>query len=204
MGKRALSQMASVLLTLNILFTAKTEAACETDFGVHQSTVSRVFSTTNIWLFLAFKEFASDVEKGASNLSPELMKKYGLKHAPDIPTDIDYVVTIDSSEVLKEASSNRRCRYPTFSQYYNAYTVKFLIGLSLYGHIMFVSAAYPAGISDVDLTQLSGLLALKAISNGGNILADRVRYRLLYLLPAFFPVFFFLLFRNRILHACYT
>ena len=65
---------------------------------------------------------------------------------------------IDASEVFIEIPTNVFMQSSTWSNYKHHNTAKVLIGCTPNGAISFVSPLYVGGISDVELTKVSGFL----------------------------------------------
>ncbi len=83
-------------------------------------------------------------------------------------------VIIDCFEVLCQKPSNLRARAQTWSNYKYHNTVKFLIGVAPQCVISFISEAWGGCVSDVYLTESSGLL--ERLQEGDVILADGVQH----------------------------
>lgn len=78
---------------------------------------------------------------------------------------------IDCSEIFIEMPNNYKARNSTYSNYKKHNTVKFLIGISPFGTISFLSQCWGGRVSDKVLTQESGFL--NKLEHGDVILADR-------------------------------
>ena len=78
---------------------------------------------------------------------------------------------IDCTEIFIETLKNYTARAKTFSNYKKHNTVKFLIGITPFGTISFLSNCWGGCVSDKNLTQSSDFL--NQIEHGDTILADR-------------------------------
>ena len=82
-------------------------------------------------------------------------------------------VIIDGSEVFLETPSDLYMQSSTWSQYKHHNTVKFLVACTPNGCICFMSEVFVGSISDVELTNLSGLLESLEDKPGVAVMADR-------------------------------
>ena len=78
---------------------------------------------------------------------------------------------IDCSEIFIETPLNYTARAKTFSNYKKHNTIKFLIGVTPFGTISFLSECWGGRVSDKNLTQSSNFL--NKLERGDTILADR-------------------------------
>ena len=78
---------------------------------------------------------------------------------------------IDCSEIFIETPLNYTARAKTFSNYKKHNTIKFLIGVTPFGTISFLSECWGGRVSDKNLTQSSNFL--NKLEQGDTILADR-------------------------------
>ena len=129
-------------------------------FNISESLVSQVLST---WI---------------NFLSVEL--KY-LFELPCVPNDItmdcfqdfpNLKIVIDCTELELERASNLQARKETWSNYKQRDTVKFMIGLSPYLCVNYVSVGYGGRASDKKITSDSEAL-LSWLSEGDQVMADR-------------------------------
>ncbi len=81
------------------------------------------------------------------------------------------VIIIDCFEVFMERPTNLKARAQTWSNYKHHNTCKFLIGISPQGSVTFISKGWGGRVSDVHLTEHSGIL--DHLLPGDLILADR-------------------------------
>ena len=79
---------------------------------------------------------------------------------------------VDASEIFLETPSDLRLQSSTWSSYKHN-TAKLLVCCTPNGVISFVSPLYVGGISDVELTRVSGLLDKLADKPGVSVMADR-------------------------------
>lgn len=80
-------------------------------------------------------------------------------------------VIIDCTEVFIQRPSNLDTRAKTYSNYKNHNTMKFLVGITPYGAISFLSKCYGGRISDKELTAKSGFY--NKLEYGDLVMADR-------------------------------
>ena len=80
-------------------------------------------------------------------------------------------IIIDCAELFIEVPSSIRAQSQTWSEYKHHNIWKALIGISLNGAITFVSKFWSGCVSDKEITQKCGVLAL--MEPGDNIMADR-------------------------------
>ncbi|XP_071086565.1 uncharacterized protein [Haliotis cracherodii] len=78
---------------------------------------------------------------------------------------------IDCTEIFIERASNNKARYQTYSGYKQHNTVKFLIGISPSGAIIFLSPVWGGRASDKIITLTSGII--DTFVPGDVVLADR-------------------------------
>ena len=78
---------------------------------------------------------------------------------------------IDCSEIFIEQPKNYAARQTTYSNYKKNNTIKFLIGITPFGTISFLSPCWGGKVSDKNLTQSSNFF--NCVERGDTILADR-------------------------------
>ena len=83
----------------------------------------------------------------------------------------DCICIIDCSEIFIERPKNLTARAQTWSNYKHNNTLKYLIGISPAGAVIFLSEGWGRGVSDKEITVESGFLS--KITHGDCILADR-------------------------------
>ena len=80
-------------------------------------------------------------------------------------------VIIDCTELYTEKSSSLILNSQLYNRYKSNQTFKSLIGISPHGTVTFVSPLYTGGMSDVEITCLSGLVDL--CEAGDSMMADK-------------------------------
>ncbi|XP_069128215.1 uncharacterized protein [Argopecten irradians] len=132
-------------------------------FKVSASTVSRTFLNTLNIMYMMLKPliYWPSKEERRETMPMEFRKYFGLKVA----------VIIDCFEVFSERPSDLTARAQTWSSYKHHNTVKFLIGISPQGTIVFISDAYGGRASDKFITNDSEFL--DRLEYGDLVLADR-------------------------------
>lgn len=157
-----LSLLEQFFMTLVRLHLGLLELDLANQFGVSQSTVSRITLT---WINLLYHSF-----KAIERFPPwNVVKKYMLE-----VFEKEYLNTriiIDATEFFIEQPSSLLNQACTFSNYKNRNTVKVLIGVTPSGAISYVSQSFEGSISDRKLVKLSGLLQI--LEPGDEILADK-------------------------------
>ncbi|XP_076350612.1 uncharacterized protein LOC143247080 [Tachypleus tridentatus] len=129
-------------------------------FGLHTSTVSRIFQEViNIRLVPIFV-FWPEREELRMTLPVSFREKFS-----------KCACIIDCFEIFIQRPSDLQARADTYSSYKSHNTVKYLIGIAPQGVIIFISKGWGGRTSDVHLTENCGFLA--NIIPGDVILADR-------------------------------
>ncbi|XP_076314942.1 uncharacterized protein LOC143227374 [Tachypleus tridentatus] len=132
-------------------------------FGLHTSTVSRIFqeviNVMNIRLVPTFV-FWPERRKLRMTLPVCFREKFS-----------KCACIIDCFEIFIQRPSDLQARADTYSSYKSHNTVKYLIGIAPQGVIIFISKGWGGRTSDVHLTENCGFLA--NIIPGDVILADR-------------------------------
>ena len=133
------------------------------EFGVHQSTISRLFAETIDIMFVRMKPFILWPER------EQLQKTMPMQFRKHFGTRVS--VIIDCFEVFMEKPSNLLARAKTWSSYKHHHTAKFLIGITPQGSVSFISRGWGGRVSDKFITEHCGFLS--NILPGDIVLADR-------------------------------
>lgn len=131
-------------------------------FGLHETTVSRIFHAVLGTLSYATRHWIYKPSLDAIRATAPPCFRL---HYPNC------TMIVDCTEVKTEAPPEVRQKHVCFSSYKNGYTLKFLLAIAPNGMIVFRSAAFGGRYTDTDITVLSGFLDL--ISTDDVILADK-------------------------------
>ena len=133
-------------------------------FGISESLVSRYVCTWVCFLYQHLNEikWTPSVEQVTATMPHAFREKY--------PTTF---AIIDGSEIFLETPNDLHLQSSTWSNYKHHNTAKFLIACTPNGVISYVSPLYVGGISDVELTRVSGFLQTLKGKDGISIMADR-------------------------------
>ncbi|KAK6168738.1 hypothetical protein SNE40_019923 [Patella caerulea] len=159
--KKGLSEQNELFLTLIRIKRNLTVSDLGYRFGVSPSFVTRVFHK---WLDLMY------IHLGGLVMWPES----DVMELPDVFRNDRFKKTrcvIDCSEIFLESPTGLKPRAQTFSNYKRHNTVKFLVGISPTGAIIFLSKCYGGRASDKQITMESGFL--DKLLPGDVVLADR-------------------------------
>lgn len=132
-------------------------------FQCHRTTASRIFENVIDIIYLRFKNFIFwPSHEIICNNMPKCFREFFRD---------DVTIIIDCFEVTLERPSNLEAAATTWSDYKHNQTMKFLIGISPQGFIMYISKAYGGRASDKFIVEDSGFL--KNLNQGDLIIADR-------------------------------
>ncbi|XP_041954163.1 uncharacterized protein LOC121713545 [Alosa sapidissima] len=131
-------------------------------FQVSVSTVSRVVITWANYLYLLLGTLPIWMSK--QQVKDTMPSKF-VQYCPDVR------VIIDCTEVRCQNPSSLTLQSEVFSSYKNTTTFKGLIGIAPCSAVTFVSSLFTGSISDVQLTERSGLLDL--LEPGDGCMADK-------------------------------
>ncbi|XP_041925262.1 uncharacterized protein LOC121689463 [Alosa sapidissima] len=131
-------------------------------FQVSVSTVSRVVITWANYLYLLLGTLPIWMSKQQVK---DTMPSRFVQYCPDVR------VIIDCTEVRCQNPSSLTLQSEVFSSYKNTTTFKRLIGIAPCSAVTFVSSLFTGSISDVQLTERSGLLDL--LEPGDGCMADK-------------------------------
>ena len=161
--KCALPMFNEFVLTLMKLRLSLFDLDLSYKFGIHQTTVSRIFRH---WVDIMFTRLKPALIKWPCR--EELRKSMPLDFRAHFKK---CVVIVDCFEVFCEQPYPLKARSQTYSDYKHHNTVKFLIGIAPQGVITFISRGWGRRVSDKYLTEHCGIL--EYLLPGDQVLADR-------------------------------
>lgn len=132
-------------------------------FGISQSTVSRVWTK---WLDVFSCRMKPLIRWPSKE---EVVKTMPMAFIENFQSKVR--VILDCFEVFIDRPTSLVVRAATWSHYKHHNTVKFMIGISPQGSVIFLSKAYGGRASDKSITERSGVLRL--LEHGDVVLADR-------------------------------
>ena len=131
-------------------------------FGIHSSTVSKVFQSCIHTMFTAMKFLVRWPQRDELRLTMPLCFKEKFSSC---------AVIIDCFEVFIERPSCLLARSQTWSSYKHHNTAKYLIGITPQGTVSYISSGWGGRASDKYITEHWGLL--ENLQPGDLVLADR-------------------------------
>ena len=150
-----------LMMTLIRIRRGFTESEIAYFYKTTQASVSRIISTWIQFLYLEFKRYSRIMFdcKSRRNI-PRCYKPFkNLK------------VIIDCTEIFIETPGDFRQQGNTYSSYKSHNTVKFLVGINVFGGIAFISEGFEGSISDEEIVIKSGILDY--LSPDDLVMADR-------------------------------
>lgn len=162
--KRKLSSLDQFFLTMIKLKLNLRNKDLGYRFNISESLVSRNICTWICFLYQHLKEidWTPSPKQVAGTLPQPFHDKY--------PTTF---AIIDGSEIFIETPNDLHIQSSTWSSYKHHNTAKFLIACTPNGVVSFISPVYVGGISDVELTRVSGFLKTLEGKSDISIMADR-------------------------------
>lgn len=158
-----LSVRDKLFLTLVLLRRGFTERDLGIMFGLSQGFVSSILMTWLQFMYLEISEVKEylflPVQKNSRKI-PHCFRPFK-----------NLRVILDCLEVAIQSPTNFQQQGNTYSQYKSRNTVKFLVGISVYGSISYISEAFEGSISDKAIFTESDIT--KFLNEGETIMADR-------------------------------
>ncbi|CAN7985184.1 unnamed protein product [Ixodes hexagonus] len=131
------------------------------NFGVHEGTVSRVFST---WINFLQREL-STLTRFPSLHEIQMYLPHAFRHFPNTR------IVLDGTEVRIQRASSLAAQRQTFSPYKHFNTYKAVIGCTPDGYISYVSELWGGSVSDRLIVEESGLMG--RLEPGDTIMVDK-------------------------------
>ena len=160
--KRAMTTEEEMFLTLVRLRLGLPSQDLATRFGIAESTFSNIFNT---WTILLSRE----LEKICSMPSTEKTAEIG---APCFDNFPGTRVVLDCTEVFSQTPQSLTAHKHIHSNYKHHSTVKFLVGMSPSGAIVYVSQMWGGHASDKKITQEASDL-LDSLDPGNKVMVDK-------------------------------
>ncbi len=132
-------------------------------FFIEKSWASKVFYTWIRFMSIQFSRLDNHIFVSAQE--QEINKPKCFSPFPDLR------VIIDATEMRIQKPKNFSQQGNTYSEYKSCNTIKFLVGISCYGGLSFISEGFEGSISDRKLMMKSGLL--EHLTPGDSLMADR-------------------------------
>lgn len=130
-------------------------------FGLSVGSVSKIFTTWINILYFALKELCQMPSWDQDNGKAEQFSNF-----PSLK------VIIDCTEVFTQKPSSLQANKEVYSQYKSHTTVKFLVGISPHGAIVYISRAWGGRTSDKHITASSPDF-IATLTHGDEVMADR-------------------------------
>ena len=160
--RKKLDKFQQLLLTLMQLRLNLSVQDLGYRFGIHSSTVSKVFQSCIHTMFTAMKFLVRWPQRDELRLTMPLCFKEKFSSC---------AVIIDCFEVFIERPSCLLARSQTWSSYKHHNTAKYLIGITPQGTVSYISSGWGGRASDKYITEHCGLL--ENLQPGDLVLADR-------------------------------
>ena len=160
--RKTLSKFHQVLLTLMKLRLNLEGKDLGYRFGIHESTVSKIFHSTIDIMYSALEFLIIWPDK--QTLKSTIPSCFNGPFA-------SVVVIIDCFEIAIQKPSDLMAQAQTWSSYKNKNTAKYLIGITPQGTVSFISNGWGGRTSDKFITEASGFL--QKLELGDVVLADR-------------------------------
>lgn len=161
-SRTSLSPFQQLLLTLMQLRLALPLQDLGYRFGIHPSTVSRIFASV---LEVMYVELKFLIKWPKREILRQTLPMDFRKYCPKC------VVIIDCFEVFIDRPTDLLARAQTYSSYKHHNTAKYLIGITPQGSVSFISEGWGGRVSDKHLTENCSLL--QNLLPGDTVLADR-------------------------------
>ena len=154
-----------LLVTLMRLRLGRLERCLASQFGVHESTISRILDTWLNYLYLRL---------GLIPIWPEWEVIEASMPKPFQDAYPSTFCIIDATELRCQVPSSLSLQSQHYSNYKSHTTMKGLVGIAPNGSFVFISQLYTGAISDRQLVIQSGLLdLLDDVPAGKSIMADK-------------------------------
>ena len=160
--QRALTTEEEFFATLVRLRLGLPSRDCARRFGIGESTFSNIFNT---WCILISQE----LETICSMPSKEIVKE---KAAPCFNDFTNVRIVLDCTELFSQTPGTLHNHKQQYSNYKHHSTVKFLVGMSPTGAIIYVSDMWGGRASDKKITSESDVF-MEALDAGDEVMVDR-------------------------------